>query len=79
MVMMTLFRNYCRQHSRSTEGRTLQHTPLSLAASISGRSSYKQICQNPDLSKGQPWVSVYSLADGSLPYKTTSDHTPNLI
>jgi len=46
----------------------MQHTPLSPAASISGRSSYRQICQDPDIPEGQPWVSAYSQAEGSQLY-----------
>ncbi|MBC2761917.1 MAG: hypothetical protein HF970_01135 [ANME-2 cluster archaeon] len=44
-----------------------------------GLSSYRQICQETDIPEGQPRVSAHSQADGSWPYKTTSDHTPNLI
>ena len=67
---MTLFRNYRQQHADKliTGHCSIQLETRQLLEFF--WSSYWQIHQNPDFSKGQPRVSACSQAGGSRPYSS---------
>ena len=82
MVMMAPFRNYRPppagnipdQPKAGHASRSFKHGSFSIRPELlAGRYARKRIPE------AHPQVSAYSQVEGSWPYKTTSDHTPNLI